>query len=1114
MRRRPPRYFILFAFSYVFLLCHWGAGTLTAQPFSVSGRVTDAESGASLPGANVFLASTTLGAATDSAGAYAIHQIPEGAYTLVVSMIGYEAARKHIELAWDGDPGPHDFELHPQAYVLDPVEVTAEEDRAWQRRYERFEAQFLGTWQNAGQAVILNPEVLEFEESRGGVLTARAFEPLRIENRSLGYLLTYVLSYFEHDPQAEILHFRGEVFFQEMAPADSAQRTQWEARREATYLGSEPHLFASIIDETTFEEGFLIYDSRQNNLVGSRGITSEFTGRNKKELAFRNPLLVVYSRKTGGDGFFNQGIQEERSLIQLVADSVVIERDGYFSPAGALVVSGSLSERRVSDLLPRHYGAVKKHHAALPSPPSRAYLDRFLPGDPFIEVETLEGNPSDLDSTSIDARILQAREAMAKERWGRAGRLLGEIVEEDPDHMRARYLQAIRYREKAKVAAYVDPEYIPNKIDSDWERAIDTFEWVLERDSSYADVLYQYALLWRYAPRFSEAVRLAERQVELRPELPHVHVGLFRIYQAYINNRSEKRSLKRLARHESPYALYAQAEVLRRLDRWDEAEELLHDLLDRQELFSNQPVLLSLARLYYDRGDPDAAEPFVWRAIGTLRSYSDARFLFEDIKYILTPQEWATYQDLEAPEDFRRFFTTFWEKRDPIPADRINQRMTEHYRRLREAERYFVIAVQRNRLNNPDKLGELPVPEHVSLNESFNDMGLIYIRHGEPDEKIVTLFEDPILKSAGVAAGNVPFNESWRYENPRMDFHFAMEGGGANWRLRSGVDTSSAHILAARESWGGVYTDLAQCAYRQLTLVRCSLAEWIALDEELKRESREHVQIGLRADRHTWSDSIEHFDFPFILAAFKGDNEQTVLELYYALPVNEFADYAEEKKQLAVELGCTLHDLEWNRVDGGLSKQRVRADYDAPYLLGSCRFAALPGRYHLSLHSRILDTPLVGAYKLDQELPDYDVGRLALSDVVPATSIVRASRPSRFNRGDVHMKPNPLLRFSRTEPVHLYYEVYHLSNDAAGRSSYDVTYALTRKPNRGLFGRRNDEVVLSVTSTQTGSGASSVETPEIDVSNVDPGDYVLTVTVTDAATGESVQRSLEIEIDA
>jgi len=56
----------------------------------IAGRLVDAQTGDPLPGANVVVQGTTLGAATDLDGYYAILRVPPGAYTLEITMIGYK----------------------------------------------------------------------------------------------------------------------------------------------------------------------------------------------------------------------------------------------------------------------------------------------------------------------------------------------------------------------------------------------------------------------------------------------------------------------------------------------------------------------------------------------------------------------------------------------------------------------------------------------------------------------------------------------------------------------------------------------------------------------------------------------------------------------------------------------------------------------------------------------------------------------------------------------------------------------------------------------------------------------------------------------------------------
>lgn len=71
------------------------AGTATPGIYGkVAGRVVDKENGEPLPGANVIIEGTTLGAASDADGYFTILQVLPGKYSVVVQMIGFRKTRQ------------------------------------------------------------------------------------------------------------------------------------------------------------------------------------------------------------------------------------------------------------------------------------------------------------------------------------------------------------------------------------------------------------------------------------------------------------------------------------------------------------------------------------------------------------------------------------------------------------------------------------------------------------------------------------------------------------------------------------------------------------------------------------------------------------------------------------------------------------------------------------------------------------------------------------------------------------------------------------------------------------------------------------------------------------
>lgn len=65
---------------------------------NIFGTVIDAKTGLPLEGANVFLANTMMGDATDAEGNFMIKNVPTGPFDLVASMIGYAGQTQHIRV--------------------------------------------------------------------------------------------------------------------------------------------------------------------------------------------------------------------------------------------------------------------------------------------------------------------------------------------------------------------------------------------------------------------------------------------------------------------------------------------------------------------------------------------------------------------------------------------------------------------------------------------------------------------------------------------------------------------------------------------------------------------------------------------------------------------------------------------------------------------------------------------------------------------------------------------------------------------------------------------------------------------------------------------------------
>lgn len=92
----------------------------------ISGRVTDARTKDGIPGVNVVVTSTTLGAVTNVEGRYVILNVPPGVYSLTASLIGYKKAQiNEVRVSVDFTT-PLNIGLEEGSVELDAVVVQGE----------------------------------------------------------------------------------------------------------------------------------------------------------------------------------------------------------------------------------------------------------------------------------------------------------------------------------------------------------------------------------------------------------------------------------------------------------------------------------------------------------------------------------------------------------------------------------------------------------------------------------------------------------------------------------------------------------------------------------------------------------------------------------------------------------------------------------------------------------------------------------------------------------------------------------------------------------------------------------------------------------------------------
>ncbi|MFD2147211.1 carboxypeptidase-like regulatory domain-containing protein [Mucilaginibacter antarcticus] len=93
-----------------------------AQKVSVSGKVTSADTKATIPGASVYLSNSSVGTSTGNDGGFSLNGLNPGQYMLVVSAVGYESSTQTILI--NNQEVKLDVSLSPKIIALNEVRIT------------------------------------------------------------------------------------------------------------------------------------------------------------------------------------------------------------------------------------------------------------------------------------------------------------------------------------------------------------------------------------------------------------------------------------------------------------------------------------------------------------------------------------------------------------------------------------------------------------------------------------------------------------------------------------------------------------------------------------------------------------------------------------------------------------------------------------------------------------------------------------------------------------------------------------------------------------------------------------------------------------------------------
>jgi GWxTD domain-containing protein len=549
------------------------------------------------------------------------------------------------------------------------------------------------------------------------------------------------------------------------------------------------------------------------------------------------------------------------------------------------------------------------------------------------------------------------------------------------------------------------------------------------------------------------------------------------------------------------------------------------DLTDTWPLFELSIVFLEMGRV------EEFTEAFM-ASLNDIRDSVKIQRLFIDVYDIAAQKEIAEWKTLTGPTVKLDFLRTFWKKRDPNPINAINERLIEHYKRLNHARTYYSRAY----------------PPY------YDERGSVYVVLGKPN-----------LVYVGKSKQGIRENESWMYDHIKTELSFDFVDRGGSYIMTSLVDAADGsartedlyELFNERSHLSSYYQTTASKIRTQADVNRIRAEERLrnALEgttrpdqigpelDFLQRTNfgadilrntdlrQDHVDNLAASSRQyfVFNTGAPHLPLNVNFASFRGTSDSlSRMEFYYIVPFKNL-NFVPDATQLGkynstVDVNVKFYDLRYNEL-GELQRAAALSgnsnEVQTHFYLDQVDRQLAPGRYIMALEARNNEKDRVGIYQFVVNVRDYRGDTLTVSDIEIAQYVDNTLVKDKFVKPQSTLKvvPNPAAGILKTKPLTVYYEIYNLSLNDEGKSSYQVSYSIRLIDKdesflstvTGIFRSSKDASTTSVT-TKEGKSRTEREYIAFDITELPAGIARLEIKVKDLLSGAETSSFINITI--
>jgi len=490
------------------------------------------------------------------------------------------------------------------------------------------------------------------------------------------------------------------------------------------------------------------------------------------------------------------------------------------------------------------------------------------------------------------------------------------------------------------------------------------------------------------------------------------------------------------------------------------------------------------------------------------------RWLSEEVPYIITDEERASFKKFTTDDEREQFIEAFWERRNPNPGSPENEFKEEYYRRIAYANEHYASGMPGWK----------------------TDRGRIYITWGPPDEvdshPSGGTYERPPEEGGGETS-TYPF-EQWRYRyidgigtnvilefvDPTMtgEYHLTMDPGekdallhvpGAGLTLMESMGMASKTDRFTRTD--GMTTGQALGGTPE------SMNEFTRLDLYAKIFKPPAVKFNdLKASvSHKITGELLPFDVRTDFIRVTEDSVLTPVTVQIANSELQFQNKDGVMHAVVDVFGqiTTLSGRYVNTFEKGIRLDVPEGEFQK-YMDRKSIYQEVvplrPGRYKLSIVLKDDANGHMGALDLPVTVPHFDDESLSHSSLILADLIqplpMSQVGSGPFVIGSTKVRPSVKGNFTRDQKLGIYMQVYNLSLDPkTHKPSAEIEYNIT-KDGQEVWKTTEDAAKVANASQQM-----TIE-KQMPLQPLQPGKYTVAIKVTDNITKQSVNPAASFEV--